>query len=356
MFLQTVPGYAADYPVENVFGSVFNIKSFGAVGDGVADDTVPIKKAISEWINSASGGVLDIPPGVYRVSSPLEISFKSDNEKNKAIFGIGATLVFDLKETGVGLSIVSNNNYVRNLFVVGLRIKIVNEKCSVALLLDGGDLNTSWLYAVTILFLTIDLYDSGGGLHIANNVFESMFSGISVRNFKNLTGYPILVHMTNTGVPSSLRFENCNTDGGIVGMYVKGPVSDVSCTGNTHIRANTFGLKFDNFVGGVLTNIHLENNWAGADDRGSGGAGLYVAGFGMLNGIYGTGNYLNKQKYVIELYITKTITVFAGAMHGTVEMYGKIRGKTGSATLISDDDKGYNLIGGVNLRLLSDIK
>jgi hypothetical protein len=44
----------------------FNVKSFGAIGDGVADDTAPIQNAINAC--SFTGGRVYIPRGVYNVS------------------------------------------------------------------------------------------------------------------------------------------------------------------------------------------------------------------------------------------------------------------------------------------------
>jgi polygalacturonase len=46
---------------------VFNVKNYGAVGDGVADDTAAIQSAIAAC-NAASGGVVFFPSGTYAIS------------------------------------------------------------------------------------------------------------------------------------------------------------------------------------------------------------------------------------------------------------------------------------------------
>ncbi|WP_347245266.1 right-handed parallel beta-helix repeat-containing protein [Thermogutta sp.] len=46
---------------------VRNVKSFGATGDGIQDDTAAIQKCVAE------GGVIIFPPGIYRLTAPIEI-------------------------------------------------------------------------------------------------------------------------------------------------------------------------------------------------------------------------------------------------------------------------------------------
>lgn len=58
----------------------YNVKSYGAVGNGVIDDTIAINNTIS-YVNSIGGGVVYLPPGIYKVScdgSYIAINMKSD--------------------------------------------------------------------------------------------------------------------------------------------------------------------------------------------------------------------------------------------------------------------------------------
>lgn len=50
---------------------VYDVRQFGATGDGRTDDTIAIRRALSE-LNKA-GGVLALPPGDYVVSAPLDL-------------------------------------------------------------------------------------------------------------------------------------------------------------------------------------------------------------------------------------------------------------------------------------------
>lgn len=50
----------------------YNIKDFGAIGDGRSDDTLAIESAMA-YIASRSGGTLSFPEGEYIVSSPIAL-------------------------------------------------------------------------------------------------------------------------------------------------------------------------------------------------------------------------------------------------------------------------------------------
>ena len=53
----------------------FNVKDFGAVGDGETDDTEAFTEAIRQ-ANLQKGGVIYVPPGRYRITKPLAPSYR----------------------------------------------------------------------------------------------------------------------------------------------------------------------------------------------------------------------------------------------------------------------------------------
>jgi hypothetical protein len=57
--------------ISDRFADVVNVKDFGAVGDGVADDTAAIQAAVDSLTN---GGTVGLPCGTYKVSSAITIS------------------------------------------------------------------------------------------------------------------------------------------------------------------------------------------------------------------------------------------------------------------------------------------
>lgn len=63
--------------------SGFNVREFGAAGDGVADDTLALNQALLA-ASSAGGGTVLLPPGTYRATSTLTV-----NADNVALVGSG---------------------------------------------------------------------------------------------------------------------------------------------------------------------------------------------------------------------------------------------------------------------------
>lgn len=62
--------------VEEVSGMVYgqiNVKDFGAIGDGVANDTAAIQAAMNDCV-SGSGTVLVFPAGTYRITSAITVT------------------------------------------------------------------------------------------------------------------------------------------------------------------------------------------------------------------------------------------------------------------------------------------
>lgn len=73
-------------------GPVVDVRAFGAVGDGVTDDTAAIQAAIDYAVNSKSG-ILLIPAGIYYISSGIVL--KKSGEVYIDIYATGAVLKTD---------------------------------------------------------------------------------------------------------------------------------------------------------------------------------------------------------------------------------------------------------------------
>jgi len=85
----TIDGVSADTKIIRADNDgVFNVKDYGAVGDGSTDDTTEIQAAI-DAANTAGGGVVFFPPGTYRTTSTLDyysdITLKGTNAREVEI-------------------------------------------------------------------------------------------------------------------------------------------------------------------------------------------------------------------------------------------------------------------------------
>lgn len=97
-----------------------NVKSFGAKGDGIEDDTLPIQSAINSCME---GGTVFLPFGKYKITQPLLVY------SNQIIIGENSTILqgaeidnllrnYATKETGV-LYDATNNVKLYNLIFDG---------------------------------------------------------------------------------------------------------------------------------------------------------------------------------------------------------------------------------------------
>ena len=62
----------AKIPVASNSATYVNVKDYGAIGNGVADDTTAINTALAV-LNSTLGGTLYFPRGTYKITSTLVI-------------------------------------------------------------------------------------------------------------------------------------------------------------------------------------------------------------------------------------------------------------------------------------------
>jgi len=94
----------------------FDVRVYGARGDGVTFDDAPIVAAV-EAAKSAGGGAIVFPPATYRVANGKELTFRDCS--NVVFYGPGATLRNDT-DTGRDGGVVTFRGSSRNISLVGL--------------------------------------------------------------------------------------------------------------------------------------------------------------------------------------------------------------------------------------------
>ena len=89
--------------VQDKLRQMINVKDYGAVGDGTTDDTAAIQAAIDEFQNAGNGGIVYMPPGRYKITSNLTITWPhatsedSGNEVALRGAGSGLTILLDYR-------------------------------------------------------------------------------------------------------------------------------------------------------------------------------------------------------------------------------------------------------------------
>lgn len=127
-FLAPVTGAIAR-PTNSKFGDTISAKDFGAVGDGVADDTLKLQAAL----DASVGKSLYLPPGTYRTTAVLRIKEKT------CFFAQKGTATIDVQPTGGTTSLTHGILIDGNEVVIdGLKISGTNQTTVV------GGLNTAY--------------------------------------------------------------------------------------------------------------------------------------------------------------------------------------------------------------------
>lgn len=82
----------------NRFAEVANVKDFGAVGDGLADNTAAFQAAF-DYVNTLGGGVVYIPPGRYRKADTAGNTWIMYSNTTLRGEGASSVIFFDDKDT-----------------------------------------------------------------------------------------------------------------------------------------------------------------------------------------------------------------------------------------------------------------
>lgn len=206
-------------------GELISVKDFGASGDGVTDDTAEIQAAIDAV--SADGGAVYFPPGVYLISSSLNIS-----ADGVSLIGPNGTYIWD----GSTPAYYSGGAWIlMSASMTTHGVKFSGSGCSI---------------------------DGVGVVGVAGNTADGIYlsSGLSIR-VSNLSvakagGVGIRIGMKSggTGNVNGWQINNvvCSKNGSH-GVYIY----DQSASGGPNANAGTaIGL---NVFGNVGNGLHIEN-------------------------------------------------------------------------------------------------
>jgi len=321
-----------------------DVRAYGAIGDGVTDDSAAIQAAIDAWA-ALDSGVLFFPPKKFRIGTALSNTFSANKYGTHRISGYGATILHGGLTAGTALTL-TGNAVVRYIDIVGLKFDGEGTALN-GLVIDGGNPASKFFYHSAVEDVKFEGF-LGNGLKLTGSFFESQLMRVHGNApAANTTGYPIYVDNGASGAISSLEVVSCTTVHGKHGLYVKSPVSDVKMYGGTYIQAQDYGVYYENIQGGEISGVHVENNWQSAADINSGGPGLYVTGGATVSGVFGTTN--SRQKYVVGAYAGagSRMVIIGGKGVGSTVKYGTFQANAaGSLVLIGMDSLGYDMTAG----------
>lgn len=228
-------------------GDVTSVRDFGAVGDGVTDDTVAINKAL----NATSGGILYFPSGTYVISKGVRV------RSNTHVVGDGKTSIIIAKEgTTRGstmLKLENNSNVVFDNICVSGNSSVNYENMDAQ---DGIHLLDIW-NSDTVTVKNCYFIDN-----IYTGIRDINSSNITVENctFKNTDcGFITL----GGGIIQNIKIRNNILDGHQasepISLFADAPHSNVIIE-NNKISNKTFGCGI--YVDGKQhnNNIQIINN------------------------------------------------------------------------------------------------
>jgi len=260
---------------------VLNAADFGAQGDGRADDTAALQKALDRTF-AAGGALLTIPPGTYRVTRTLHIELGHGAAGNlgrqTGIVGHGARLNSEIADGGNVLEIVCQAT-VRFVLIDGLDILGGGrERHGIYVECDRGG-----TYFYNFCLRDVNVQGCGGdGCRMVGNVFEGQIVNAYFRSNKG--NGATFAHGSHGGILSALHvFGTVFGQNGEHGAAMIRSCYDVAFHGCYFLLNGKFGLLAGNGCT-LLSNCGFENNHAAAGDFASGDYGVNLNNFGTLVG------------------------------------------------------------------------
>jgi hypothetical protein len=238
---------AGDIVISGSGAKIYNVKDYGAFGNGITDDTTAIQNVINT-VFASGGGVVYFPVGIYIIAGALQTSISginynsqlyipqvnSDSSARSTISFLGEVQPNLAQTLGINTWIAPNSGVVLRSIIQGsgTRPSVICNKGA------SGNNVTGFSYTnVSFKNLAVQITPNGSSKMTVGGI-NCEFSAVAM--FENVTCFPYNLNLVNSGKPDVID---------IVGIAV----SSVNCElNNTIINCNVGG-----FTNGFLLGEHV---------------------------------------------------------------------------------------------------
>jgi hypothetical protein len=204
-----------------------DVRAFGALGDGKADDTAAIQRAIDSTATTTQG-IVFFPPGAYKITDRLKL------DRNVDLMGVGVgfgTQIIPVKTDAI--TILGSDwpgGYGFRNSIKGLTIMMNQAADRTAIVVDHA-------YTIKLENLMVFQAGTGGGISIANAAHVTV-TDVSVYCAGNGTGIGI------TAKDSNIDLYNPDVEACMHGLVVSGD-QGVHVFGGHFERNAGYGIRYE---------------------------------------------------------------------------------------------------------------
>lgn len=309
---------------------------FGLVGDGVADDTAALQRAVEAAFAGGDARLVTLPPGRYRVTRPIRLRTGDGDSANitqpAGLRCDGATI---LSEVGGGEPVfeIDVRATLRFFRIEGLHILGRGE--------EGAGLRiscqTRGAYFYNFCLRDCVVEGCGGhGCEMVGNLFEGQVFNSYFRD--NGRDGARFAHGAENTVFSAVHLFGCVFGGnGRNGVTMEDGAADVSFHGCYFLLNGAFGLSAEDGVM-LLSHCGFENNHERAENFEEGDAGLRLLVGGTLIGCMAYSIY--RQKRLLRAYVTNRLVMIGCRGSGDGDA-----ARAGLAALDGKKEAAFTLVG-----------
>jgi hypothetical protein len=345
---------AVDRTVQNKLQESVSVKDFGAVGDGVTDDTAAIQAAV-DYI-STNGGRLYFPSGKFLISTTITIEksgvwLEGSGSADGGTWIVNGTANLPAIKFGDGVNLFYSNGISQMLFGQKSGVVATAGNCGVMFNKCG----TCLISDVYVSSFPAALYDG----FVFENISQTQILTIRAQNCLNngvvIKGDSLDLYVTNSRADSNgnngwdikfsngLYFVNCTAYGnelrawdiqtGSGSTYSTNNLFFVNCVGDTSGADNWY---FDN-----VNSFYLSNCWGATQKNpavNTGSSGFVLFGNLVTNGNFSNCAALYNNGDGLKIFGAKNINIVGGQFGTLVNGNGRAGSGSGISVLNNSEN------------------